>query len=257
MCLKPWKSSIALIVYENTHSKSFLLNFSGLCKRSKEVARQTKSTKMAEADDAFKLASDPKNPLPMEEAYAIYANRMKALGNEARLAALNIKSDPVSKAARQTYSEEVKSLETKLNKTLSYAPYERQAQMTANVILKAKKEANPSMTDSEKRKKGQQALNSARANLIPGGRRERISISEREWEAINANAIPSTRLKSILNNTDLDILREYATPRQQKGLSDAKLARAKAMLATGYYTQADVAEQFGISTTTLMKYVNG
>ena len=28
------------------------------------------------------------------------------------------------------------------------------------------------------------------------------------------------------------------------------------MLASGYYTQADVADQFGISPTTLMRYVN-
>lgn len=225
--------------------------------RTKEVPRQTKTTKMAEADDAFKLASDPKNPFPIEEAYAIYANRMKSLGNEARLAASKIKAEPVSNSARDVYAPEVRSLEAKLNTALSNAPYERHAQMAANVELKAKREANPNMTDSERRKKGQQALNSARARLIPGGRKERITITEREWEAINANAIPSTRLKSILNNTDLDVLKEYSTPRTTRGLSDSKLARAKAMLATGYYTQAEVAEQFGISATTLMKYVNG
>ena len=239
----------------NTYTKRWVLKDGTV--REKELPRQTKSTKMAEATDAFQLASDPKNPYPMEEAYAIYANRMKALGNEARLASTKIKTEPVSRTAREVYAPEVKSLESKLNKALSNAPYERHAQMAANMELKAKKEANPNMTDAEKRKKGQQALNSARARLIPGGRKERISISEREWEAINANAIPSTRLKSILNNTDLDKLKEYATPRDQKGLSDSKLARAKAMLATGYYTQAEVAEQFGISATTLMKYVNG
>ena len=62
--------------------------------------------------------------------------------------------------------------------------------------------------------------------------------------------------KIILNNTDLDIIRDYATPKVSKGLSEAKIARAKAMLASGYYTQADIAEQFGISPTTLMRYVN-
>ena len=114
-------------------------------------------------------------------------------------------------------------------------------------------------SDAEKRKKGQQALNAARANLVPGekrGKKSRISITEKEWEAINANAIKSTKLKSILNNTDLDVIRDYATPKKEKGLSEAKIARAKAMLASGYYTQADVADQFGISPTTLMRYVN-
>lgn len=237
----------------NTFTKTWVLKDGTV--RTKEVARQTKSTKMAEAEDAFSLTSNPKNPLPMEEAYAIYANRMKEMANEARLAAYRIKAEPVNKAARETYSKEVLSLETKLNTALSNAPYERKAQMAANVIVKAKKEANPSMTDSEKRKKGQQALNSCRARYIPGGKKERIKITDREWEAINANAIPSTRLRSILNNTDLDILKEYATPRQTRGLSDTKIARAKAMLSSGLYTQADVADLFGISTTTLMKYV--
>lgn len=223
--------------------------------RTKEVVRQTKSTKMAEATNALDIASDPKNPLPMELVYATYANNMKALGNKARLSASKIKAEPVSQAARQAYSKEVESLENKLNIALSNAPYERKAQMVANVVLKAKKENNPNMTDSEKRKKGQQALNAARSRYIPEGKKKRISITEKEMEAINANAINSTKLKSILNNADLDSLRMVSMPKKEKSLSDSKIARAKAMLASGYYTQADVAEQFGISPTTLRKYL--
>ena len=223
--------------------------------RTKEVVRQTKSTKMAEATNALDIASDPKNPLPMELVYATYANNMKALGNKARLSASKIKAEPVSQAARQAYSKEVESLENKLNIALSNAPYERKAQMVANVVLKAKKENNPNMTDSEKRKKGQQALNAARSRYIPEGKKKRISITEKEMEAINANAINSTKLKSILNNADLDSLRMVSMPKKEKGLSDSKIARAKAMLASGYYTQADVAEQFGISPTTLRRYL--
>jgi hypothetical protein len=181
---------------------------------------------------------------------------MKDMGNEARLLALNVKMEPASKAAAATYANEVLSLENKLNTALSNAPYERKAQMAANVNLKAKKAANPNMTDSEKRKKGQQELNAARARFIPGGKKQRIVITDKELEAINANALGSTKLKSILNNTDMDKLKEMTTPRINKGLSDAKIASAKAKLASGYYTQAEVAEELGISTTTLMKYIN-
>ena len=199
------------------------------------------------------LASDPNNPYPMEKVYATYANQMKALGNKARLEASKIKAEPVSASAKQAYAKEIDDLDRKLNKALSNAPYERKAQMAANVVLKAKVDNNPGMTDSEKRKKGQQALNSARSRFIPGGKKERINITEKEMEAINANAINSTKLKSILNNADLDSLKEIATPRKDKGLSDAKIARAKAMLASGYYTQAEVAEMFDISPTTLRR----
>ena len=238
----------------NTYTKRWTLKDGTV--REKELPRQTKSTRMAEASDALMLASDPKNPWPMERAYATYANQMKALGNRARLEASKIKAEPTSTSAKAAYAKEIESLDMKLNKALSNAPYERKAQMAANVTLKAKIDNNPGMTDSEKRKKGQQALNAARSRFIPGGKKERISITEKEMEAINANAINSTKLKSILNNADLDSLKEIATPRQSKGLSDSKIVRAKAMLASGYYTQSDVAEVFGVSPTTLMRYIN-
>lgn len=238
----------------NTYTKRWTLKDGTV--REKELPRQTKSTRMAEASDALMLASDPKNPWPMERAYATYANQMKALGNKARLEASKIKAEPTSTSAKAAYAKEIESLDMKLNKALSNAPYERKAQMAANVTLKAKIDNNPGMTDSEKRKKGQQALNAARSRFIPGGKKERISITEKEMEAINANAINSTKLKSILNNADLDSLKEIATPRQSKGLSASKIARAKAMLASGYYTQSDVAEVFGVSPTTLMRYIN-
>lgn len=225
--------------------------------RTKEVVRQVQVPKMSERDDAFELTSDPSNPYPMEKYYAVYANHMKDMGNQARLLALNTKMEPASKAASQTYSNEVASLDKKLNEALSNAPYERRAQMAANVNLKAKRIANPNMTDSEKKKKGQQELNAARARYIPGGKKKRVEITEKELEAINANALGSTKLKSILNNTDMDKLKEMVTPRQNKALSSAKIASAKAKLASGYYTQAEVAKELGISTTTLMKYING
>ena len=239
----------------NTYTKVWTLKDGTV--KTKEMPRLTKSTKMAEHEDAFEIASDPKNPLPMEKVYAIYANQMKALGNKARLSASKIKAEPVSNSAKEAYASEIKSLDDKLNRALSNAPYERKAQMVANVELKAKIDNNPNMTDSEKRKKGQQALNAARSKVIPGGKKERISITEKEMEAINANAINSTKLKSILNNADLDSLKEITTPRKQRGLTESQMARAKAMLASGYYTQADVAEQFGVSPTTLRKYLEG
>lgn len=220
------------------------------------VVNKTKSTKMAETDNAFTLLSDPNNPHPMEIIYGTYANQMKALGNQARLEMTRVKTEKVNKTAQVAYAHEVESLNRKLNKSLSNAPHERQAQLVANVQLKALKEANPDLTDSEKKKRGQQALNAARAQLIPNGKRYRIDITPKEYEAIQAGAVSATTLRSIINNTDTDLLREYATPRTRKGLSDSKIASAKAMLASGYYTQAEIAAKFGVSPTTLMRYVN-
>lgn len=223
--------------------------------RTKEVIRTTKSTKMAEVSDAFQLASDPNNPYPMEVFYGNYANRMKAMANEARKESTKIQTYQVSKSAREAYSKEVESITRKTNTALANAPYERQAQMAANMIIKQKKEANPNMTDTEKKKVGQRALNDARARLIPGGKKERVVLTEKELEAINAKAIPASQLKIVLNNADQDKLKELVMPKKQSGLSSSKIASAKAMLASGYYTQQEIAEQFGISPTTLMRYV--
>lgn len=224
--------------------------------KEKEITRTTKSTKMAEHKDAFEIASDPNNPYTMEVYYGKYANQMKKMANEARLEATKIKTYQVNQSSRMAYSKEISSLDNKLNIAKMNAPYERKAQMAANVILKQKKLANPNMTDSEKKKIGQNELNNARARLIPGGRKQRIVLTDKELEAINANAIPASRLKDILNNADQDKLKEMIMPKKQvKGLSSAKIASAKAKLASGYYTQSEVAEELGISPTTLRKYL--
>ena len=227
--------------------------------REQEVERTTSSTKMAEAKDAFSITSDPKNPYPMEIVYAKYANAMKDMGNKARLESTKIETYKVSKSAEKAYAKEIDSIEKKVNKALSNAQYERQAQIAANVELKEKKMANPNMSDTEKKKIGQRALNDARSRLIPGGKKERVVLTDKELEAINANAIPASKLKVILNNADQDKLKEMVMPSTGgKGdlLSASKIASARAMLNSGYYTQEEVANQFGISPTTLRKYLN-
>ena len=224
--------------------------------KEKEIPRTIRSTKMAEKENAFELASDPNNPYTMEIYYGKYANQMKKMANEARLEASKIKTYQLNQSAQSAYSKEIHSLETKLNDANMNAPYERKAQMAANVILKQKKIANPNMTDSEKKKIGQNELNNARARLIPGGKKKRIVLTDKELEAINANAIPASKLRDILNNSDQDKLKEKVMPKREiKGLSAAKIASAKAKLASGYYTQSDVAEELGISPTTLRKYL--
>ena len=214
-------------------------------------------SKMANTKNAFDLLSDPKKPYEIEVIYGTYANAMKKMANDARKEAYWTKSEPVSKKAQEAYAKEIESLVLKNNMASRNAPYERKAQRVATVIMKEKKEANPNMSKKEIRKKAQQALNAARARYIPGGKKERVIITEKEMEAINNNAINSTLVKSILKNTKTENIMEMALPRKQRGLSISKITAAKAMLNSGLYTQAEVAKKFGISATTLMKYVNG
>lgn len=219
-------------------------------KTGKTVLRTTKTTKMAATDDAFTLSSGT----PMETIYATHANKLKALANQARKEYLNTGTTPYSPTAKKTYSKEVSSLDAKLNVALKNAPLERQAQILANQVVKLKREANPGMDKDDLKKVKTQALNEARNRT--GAKKQQISITDREWEAIQAGAISNNKLTKILNNTDLDQIKQLATPRTKVSLSPAKEKRALSMLNTGY-TYAEIADALGISVSTISNLKGG
>jgi hypothetical protein len=211
------------------------------------------STQMAEAKDARELIS-PFNS-QVERAYADYANKVKNLANEARkeyMATENPKRDP---DAAKAYATEVASLNNKLNNAKKNSPRERQAQLIADQTMAMKKEngeIDPSDKDKMKKLRAQ-ALNAARVRV--GAKKEQVRFTPREWEAVQARAISSSKLIEILNNADMDEVRKLATPRTQKVMSTSKIALAKSMLKRGY-TLDDVAAQFGVSTSTISNAIN-
>lgn len=219
--------------------------------------RQQESTKMAEAKDAYILTSggSKENPgTPMEAVYADYANKVKALGNQARKAYISTPSIKYNPEAKKAYQVEVDSLNHKLNIALKNAPKERQAQLLANQIFEAKKQANPSMDKEHIKKAKGQALTTARLRV--GARKQRVDISPREWEAIQNGAIHDSKLREILNNADLDIVKQYATPKTTSIMSNANKTRAIAMAKSGNYTTKEIADALGVSTSTINKIVN-
>lgn len=212
--------------------------------------RHDKSTRMAETDDAMTLVSEKK--APMEILYANYANKMKSLANEARKEMMITGKIQYSSTAKKVYEKEVKSLEEKVNNAAKNSPRERQAQAIAGSALKAKKQANPDMTKEEEKKIRQQELTKARE--VVGAKREPIEITDREWEAIQAGAITETKLKQILNNTDLDVIREKATPKANRVLTKVQQSKIASMAAMGY-SNAQIAKQLGLSASTVSKYL--
>jgi len=221
-------------------------------KTGKVKTRTQQSTKMAETDDAFTLVSDANTPV--ERVYAEYANKMKSLANQARKEMVTTGKIAYSSSAKATYQTEVYSLSAKLNVALKNAPRERRAQVIANAAVAAKKQENPDMTPGEIKKLSQQELTRARA--IVGAKREPVKITDREWEAIQAGAISENKLMLILNHTDIDDLRQRATPRTTTSLSTAKINKISAMNASGYST-ADIAKAVGVSPATVSKYLKG
>lgn len=218
-------------------------------KRGKTRVRTQNSTKMAETKDARTLSSGT----PQEEAYAEYANHMKALANQARKEMVTTGKIDYSAAAKSTYQNEVDTLNAKLNVALKNAPRERQAQTIANAVVTAKKQANPDMTRSEIKKASQQALTQARIKV--GAQRKPIKITDREWEAIQAGAISENQLSKIIDNIDIDDLRQRATPRATNTLSSAKIQKIASMNASGYST-SEIAEALGVSSSTVSKYLD-
>ena len=216
--------------------------------KGETVTRTQRSTKMAETKDAHTLSSGT----PQEELYADYANSMKALANQARKSMINTGKIAYSASAKAAYSEEVKSLQSKLNVALKNAPRERKAQAIANSVVEAKKKDNPDMTKAEIRKESQRALTAARASV--GAARHPVEITDKEWEAIQAGAISENVLSQILNNTDIDAIRQRATPRSVSTLSPAKQSRIKRLAEYGY-TQAQIASELGISSSIVSKYL--
>lgn len=228
-------------VFEPT-GKSFIDPRTG-----KKVVLTTKSTRLAEAIDARSLVSSP-NPTKMELIYADHSNSLKHLANQARLDSLRVGGLRYSPSAAKTYATEVKRLNAALNIALKNAPLERQAQIIAQALTASRLKDNPGLDADARRKIGYQELQRARQRV--GARKHQIVISDSEWNAIQSGAISTNKLRQIMTNSDIDRLRERATPRQATVMTDARISIAKARLASGY-TQAEVAASLGVPVSTL------
>lgn len=220
---------------------------------TKQKMRTQQSTKMAETDDAYTLVSYRRTKA--ELAYAEYANKLKSLANEARKEMKATGTLKYSPEAKKAYEPEVTRLQSALALANSNKPRERQAQVLANARIKEKIEADPDLANDKKmlKKVSQQAIVAARQQV--GAKRHPITISDKEWEAIQAGAISDNVLSQILDSADIDNLRQRATPRASNELSNSKIALIKARAASGY-TNAQIAESLGISASTVSKYLN-
>lgn len=220
---------------------------------TKQKMRTQQSTKMAETDDAYTLVSYRRTKA--ELAYAEYANKLKSLANEARKEMKATGTLKYIPEAKKAYEPEVTRLQSALALANSNKPRERQAQVLANARIKEKIEADPDLANDKKmlKKVSQQAIVAARQQV--GAKRHPITISDKEWEAIQAGAISDNVLSQILDSADIDNLRQRATPRANNELSNGKIALIKARAASGY-TNAQIAESLGISASTVSKYLN-
>lgn len=219
-------------------------------KTGKEVKRISKSTKMAETSDANTLSSG----YLIETVYSEHANKLKALANKARAESRSTDYIPYSKEAHVKYKDQVDSLNSKLNIALKNRPLERKAQLIANAKVKNVYAANPDMDSDDLKKLKGRCLTEAR--LQTGASKQQIKIEPKEWEAIQAGAISTNKLKSIVQNSDLDVLKQLAMPREMRGVTPAQESRIKVLESRGY-TLAEIADAVGVSTSTITNVLQG
>ena len=220
-----------------------------------ETFKTKKSTKMAVAlektGDARNLISDFEDQ--KEYLYADYANKIYALANKARKELIS--TDPIvyDREAAKKYSAEVESLNYKLDNALKNAPRERQAQLAAAYVYKCKKLDNPNMSSDEEKKIKSQALAEARVRF--GAKKDPIEITDKEWEAIQAGAISSTKLEAIMSNTDIDALRDRAMPKTYKEtITPVNETRIRKQLRNGY-EPATIADNLKLSVTAVKRFM--
>jgi hypothetical protein len=213
-------------------------------RRGVTVFKTVKSKKLAEVSDAHELSSGT----PIEKLYGDYSNSLKGLARKARLESASTKGIAYSPAAKLVYAPQVTSLNAKLNVALRNAPLERQAQLVANAIVHQKRLASPDLDAASIKKLKGQALTEAR--LRTGAHKQRVDITPDEWAAIQAGAISTNKLQQILANSDLDRIKELATPRLREEITLHDRDRARSMAESGY-TQAEIADALGVSVSTV------
>lgn len=224
----------------------------------KRIRRTTTSTQMKDHKDAYELSSGTVK----ESYYADYANTLKKMANDARREGVNIQRSKQNSSAVKAFSEEIKSIESKLNNAYSNKPKERKAQILADVWSSAKIRSYPELQSGSKDAKKEikkirtQSLAAARKKVGAKRSDSLISLTDREWEAINAGAFSSTKIDTILANANKDRVKQLATPKVERRVTATQIARVKSLLRNPNNNVSDIARQVGVSTDTIYDIAN-
>lgn len=217
--------------------------------------RQSKVPHMSVVDNAYDILKPGvmKSDLQkIEIVYADHANRMKALALEARKLARETVDISYNPSAAKSYSEEVTKFDADISAIKRNQPLERQAQLIATKWVRAKKLDNPNLDKEHWERLKRQELEAARK--LVGANRVKVTLTDRQWEAIQAGAISKSKLLDIVTYVDGDRLRELAVPKSNHGMTSAMVARAKALYAQGH-TLTDIADALEVSPSTISKVV--
>ena len=215
------------------------------------VKAQTKTQKLKITDDARDLISDGNRP--MEQLYAAYSNDMKSLGNRARRELISTKLPRKNPEAAKRYAKEVDELKAAIKLASMNAPRERQAQIIANAVIRAKT-ADREVSSEEYKKISRQAISAARLRTGASRKESLIELTDRQWEAIQAGALSASAMEAVVRYSDMEKLSERAMPKANTAVSASVATRAAGMARNGA-TTSEIADALGISTSTVLELV--
>lgn len=223
-----------------------------------------KTGKERKAEDTVSLISETKDARTLssgtiqENLYADFSNKLKAMANQARKEAANMKGIQRNPEAAKTYAPEVASLKEKYNNMIANKPKERKAMLIANANIKAKIQEqglDPTIDKKEIKKISSVEMQRARDSVGASGRKSKITFTDREWEAVQAGAISDNMLTKFLNSSDSDEIVKRAMPKNVTVMTSAKMSKANAMLRSGY-SYAEIAKACGVPESTVYSALN-
>lgn len=233
-------------------------------KESGRTFTDPKTEKERLAEDTVSLISETKDARTLssgtiqENLYADFSNKLKAMANQARKEAVNMKGIQRDPQAAKTYATEVASLKEKYNNMIANKPKERKAMLIANANIKAKIQEqglNPAIDKKEIKKISSVEMQRARDSVGASGRKSKVTFTDKEWEAVQAGAISDNMLTKFLNSSDSDEIVKRAMPKTTSVMSSAKTSKAKAMLRSGY-TYKEIAQACGVAESTVYSALN-
>ena len=233
-------------------------------KESGRTFTDPKTGKERLAEDTVSLISETKDARTLssgtiqENLYADFSNKLKAMANQARKEAVNMKGIQRDPQAAKTYATEVASLKEKYNNMIANKPKERKAMLIANANIKAKIQEqglNPAIDKKEIKKISSVEMQRARDSVGASGRKSKVTFTDKEWEAVQAGAISDNMLTKFLNSSDSDEIVKRAMPKTTSVMSSAKMTKAKAMLRSGY-TYKEIAQACGVPESTVYSALN-
>lgn len=223
-----------------------------------------KTGKERKAEDTVSLISETKDARTLssgtiqENLYADFSNKLKAMANQARKEAVNMKGIQRNPEAAKTYAPEVASLKEKYNNMIANKPKERKAMLIANANIKAKIQEqglDPTIDKKEIKKISSVEMQRARDAVGASGRKSKVTFTDREWEAVQAGAISDNMLTKFLNSSDSDEIVKRAMPKNVAVMTSAKMSKANAMLRSGH-SYAEIAKACGVPESTVYSALN-